>query len=350
MSHLGKRMAAAAIALALLGADAAAQARKPAATTATEIVAVRVPGGGPIEDVMAKHWSTARPVKVPMLPQTVTLPHHPTPAVTELTVRAVHNGGWIAFLIEWKDPTRSTRIVLDNFGDQVAVQLPIDIDGAPPSPMMGHAGGRVNIMQWRAAFQTDIDHGPRTITDLYPHAWADVYPDEVLTATNDQAVNQRVHDDADGAGIWVNSADDPERYDIKVKVTVSGSDMEIDFSGCSPQREGGMNSRTYACAYIAYKALTVPLSPVNEGSFAALKVVIPEGNMMMAKYPVLMAGWSGALPTVVDTVWRALAEAMPDRIPAAHSGTLGATFVFFGYDPRRPILRSYTAASSNSVG
>jgi N-methylhydantoinase B len=138
------------------------------------------------------------------------------------------------------------------------------------------------------------------------------------------------------------------RYDVKVKVTVAGGDMEIDLSGCSPQREGGMNSRTFAGAYIAYKALTVPLEPVNEGSFAALKVVIPEGNMMMARYGYLMAGWSGALPTVVDTVWRAFAEAMPDRIPAAHSGSLGATFVFFGHDPRRD--RRFVVQSIESGG
>ena len=141
---------------------------------------------------------------------------------------------------------------------------------------------------------------------------------------------------------------DANRYDIKVKVTISGSDMEIDLSDCSQQREQGMNSRTYAGAYIAYKALTVPLSPVNEGSFAALKVIIPEGNMMMAKYPVLMAGWSGALPTVVDTIWRALADALPDKIPAAHGGTLGASFVFFGYDPRRK--RSFVVQSIESNG
>jgi DMSO reductase family type II enzyme heme b subunit len=50
--------------------------------------------------------------------------------------------------------------------------------------MMGNPGGRVNIMQWRAALQRDIDRGPPSITELYPHAWADVYPDEVLGATD----------------------------------------------------------------------------------------------------------------------------------------------------------------------
>jgi hypothetical protein len=119
-----------------------------------------------------------------MLPQTVTPPNHLVPAVKALTVRAVHNGGWIAFLMEWPDASRSEVVVIDNFGDQVAVELPVDIRATPPSPMMGNPGGRVNIMQWRAAFQRDIDTEPPTVRGLYPNAWADVYPDEVLGASD----------------------------------------------------------------------------------------------------------------------------------------------------------------------
>jgi len=148
------------------------------------LTAVRVKGAGPIADPAAPVWKQARPVNVAMLPQTVTLPHNDHPAIRQIAVRAVHNGGWIAFLLEWSDPTLSDRIVLDNFGDQVAVELPIDTKDAPPSPMMGNPGGRVNIMQWRAAFQHDIDKGPPTVRELYPNAWADVYPDEILSAAD----------------------------------------------------------------------------------------------------------------------------------------------------------------------
>jgi DMSO reductase family type II enzyme heme b subunit len=150
----------------------------------TPLTVARVPGAGPIADPAAAVWKSARAVKVAMLPQSVTPPHATEPAVKELSVRAVHNGGWIAFLVEWRDPTLSDELVVDRFGDQVAVQLPVDTKAAPPSPMMGNPGGRVNIMQWRAALQHDIDKGPRSIKDLYPHAWADVYPDEVLSATD----------------------------------------------------------------------------------------------------------------------------------------------------------------------
>ncbi|HUQ50941.1 MAG TPA: hydantoinase B/oxoprolinase family protein [Gammaproteobacteria bacterium] len=137
-------------------------------------------------------------------------------------------------------------------------------------------------------------------------------------------------------------------YDIKVKVVVSGSDMTIDLSGCSPEREGGANSRTFAGAYIAYKALTTPTEPLNEGAFSALKVIIPEGNMMMARFPAFMAGWSMPLPTVVDTILLALAKAVPDQIPAAHSGSLGAALSYSGRDRVRN--RDFVLMSIESGG
>jgi len=120
---------------------------------------------------------------------------------------------------------------------------------------------------------------------------------------------------------------------IKVKVIVKGDEMTIDLTECSPQRRGAINSRTLAAPYIAYKALTGPLEPVNEGSFAGLRVIIQEGNIMMARYPATMAAWSLPLPTVVDTIVTALAPALPERAPAAHLGTLGGAIVFFGTNP-----------------
>ncbi len=113
-------------------------------------------------------------------------------------------------------------------------------------------------------------------------------------------------------------------------VTVAGSDMRIDLSGCVGERRASINSRTLAGARVAYKALTAPLEPVNEGSFRALEVIIPEGNIMMARYPAPMSGWSLVVPTVVDTIIKALADGMPDHIPAGHHGLLGGSVVFVG--------------------
>ena len=125
-----------------------------------------------------------------------------------------------------------------------------------------------------------------------------------------------------------------EKLRIHARVTIEGGRMAIDLSGCAGERKAAVNSRTLAGARVAYKALTAPLDPVNEGSFRALEVIIPEGNIMMARYPMPMANWSMMIPTVVDTIITALAPAMPDKVPASHHALLGGAVVFFGVDPK----------------
>jgi N-methylhydantoinase B len=122
---------------------------------------------------------------------------------------------------------------------------------------------------------------------------------------------------------------------LHAKVTVAGERMTIDLSGCAGERRSAINARTYAGAYVAYKALTAPMESVNAGSFRALDVIIPEGNIMMARFPAPMSSWSLIVPTVVDTIIKALAPAMPDTVPAAHHGLLGGAVVFFGRDPKK---------------
>jgi len=149
------------------------------------IEVVRVDGYGPILDPNAEFWSAATAVEVPMVPQVVVAPKNPKPAVKSLKVKAVHNGQWLGILVEWRDPTKNDRIVLDQFGDQVAVEFPVEFNkDALPSPTMGHKGGRVDIWQWRAAFQHDLEAHEPDIRDLYPNILVDVYPDQVLRATD----------------------------------------------------------------------------------------------------------------------------------------------------------------------
>lgn len=143
----------------------------------------RIVGSGPILNTELPQWQQIKAVPVAMLPQMVTDPKNLNPAVKELKVKAVHNGQWLALLIEWNDVTRDDRVVSDQFGDQVAVELPLKNDPLP-NPMMGNPGARVNILQWRAAFQHDIEKGEPKMTDLYPNAVVDLYPDQVLRATD----------------------------------------------------------------------------------------------------------------------------------------------------------------------
>jgi N-methylhydantoinase B len=123
---------------------------------------------------------------------------------------------------------------------------------------------------------------------------------------------------------------------VKVTVEVRGSDMIMDFSEMNPQVAGPLNSGYsggLAAARIAYKCLTLPEAPVNEGSFRALQLVLPEGTFLSARPPAAIGQWSVALPTVVDTTLKALASAIPERIPAAHKGDMGG-YSIYGQDAR----------------
>ena len=156
-----------------------------AVARAETIEAIRVDSTGPLLDPHAMYWRKAPAVTVTLLPQTIAAPTQPQPAVQSLQVKAAHNGQWFGLLLEWTDPTQSDRIVVDQFGDQIAIEMPMRYDpNALPSPMMGNPGGRVSVMQWRAAFQHDLEAGDPTTQALYPNALIDTYPDQVLRATD----------------------------------------------------------------------------------------------------------------------------------------------------------------------
>jgi N-methylhydantoinase B len=124
-----------------------------------------------------------------------------------------------------------------------------------------------------------------------------------------------------------------KRLRVKVKVVVKGDTMIVDYSEMNPQVASPLNSGRsggIAAARVAFKALTSPDLDVNEGCFRPLEIVLPEGTMLSAKPPAALGLWSIALPTVIDTILRALAPAMPDAVPAAHKGDMGGCS-FFGF-------------------
>ncbi|HEX3484156.1 MAG TPA: hydantoinase B/oxoprolinase family protein [Micropepsaceae bacterium] len=123
------------------------------------------------------------------------------------------------------------------------------------------------------------------------------------------------------------------RLRVKVKVIVKGSTITVDYSQMNKQVASPLNSGRsggLAAARVAFKALTSPDLDVNEGCFRPLDVILPEGTMLSAKPPAALGLWSIALPTVIDTILKALAPAIPDKIPAAHKGDMGGCS-FFGF-------------------
>ncbi|CAG1007598.1 Selenate reductase subunit gamma [Myxococcaceae bacterium] len=133
------------------------------------ITMVRVGGAGAVLDVEA--FAAAPASRIALLPQVAATPRNPAPATSAIEVRALRNDDHAAFLLEWEDDTPDVRATLDGFGDMVALQFPVAA-GAPPVPFMGNPGGRVQILQWRADWQTDMERGATTMRELYPNSYA----------------------------------------------------------------------------------------------------------------------------------------------------------------------------------
>jgi hypothetical protein len=100
-------------------------------------------------------WEKVPPMVLPLSGQVITRPVWPEPAARALTVRSVHNGTEIAFLLEWQDNTKNDRLTPGTFLDGVAIGLPLG--EAPAFFCMGQLDHYINIWHWKADWQSDID-------------------------------------------------------------------------------------------------------------------------------------------------------------------------------------------------
>jgi N-methylhydantoinase B len=120
-----------------------------------------------------------------------------------------------------------------------------------------------------------------------------------------------------------------KRVPIRVRVTVKDDEMTVDLSEVSKQVRGFYNSGIttgHACAQVAYKCLTSPTDyPINDGSFRSLKTIVPPGRVISAVRPAPMRWWMTYPMTIVDTIFKALAAAIPERVIAGHHADLLAS-------------------------
>jgi N-methylhydantoinase B len=113
---------------------------------------------------------------------------------------------------------------------------------------------------------------------------------------------------------------------ICVQITVQGDGMIVDFAGSSPAVPGPLNAVraiTESATWYVARCVAGEDVPVNSGTFAPVQVQIPHGSILDADPPHAVAG--GNVETsqrVVDAVLGALAQALPDLIPAASLGTM----------------------------
>jgi hypothetical protein len=108
-------------------------------------------------------WQKIPPMTLPLSGQIITRPVWPEPTARALTVRAMHNGTDIAFMLEWQDNTRNDRLTPGTFRDGVALGLPLG--DAPAFFCMGQLDHYINIWHWKADWQSDIDRRAARTTE-----------------------------------------------------------------------------------------------------------------------------------------------------------------------------------------
>src|SRR5687767_6624989 len=113
---------------------------------------------------------------------------------------------------------------------------------------------------------------------------------------------------------------------IRVRVTIRGERAIVDFTGSAPQVTGAINAVeaiTVSAVSYVFRCLVGGEVPASAGLMQPIEVIAPRGTVVNANPPASVAG--GNVETsqrIVDTVFRALSQALPDRIPAASQGTM----------------------------
>ncbi|HHC73267.1 MAG TPA: hydantoinase B/oxoprolinase family protein [Thiotrichales bacterium] len=113
---------------------------------------------------------------------------------------------------------------------------------------------------------------------------------------------------------------------IRVAVEVRGGRVRVDFTGTAPQTVGNVNCPlpvTAAAVWYVFRCLMPEQIPASAGAFRAISIEAPPGSLVNARRPAAVA--AGNVETssrIVDAVLGALAQALPDAIPAASQGTM----------------------------
>jgi N-methylhydantoinase B len=140
---------------------------------------------------------------------------------------------------------------------------------------------------------------------------------------------------------------------IRVRVTIKGDRARVDFTGSAPQVAGALNAVeaiTVSAVSYVFRCLVDTDVPASAGLMEPIEVIAPEGTVVNARHPASVAG--GNVETsqrIVDTVFKALARAIPGRIPAASQGTMN-NLTIGGIDPRTGFEFSYYETVAGGMG
>jgi N-methylhydantoinase B len=143
-----------------------------------------------------------------------------------------------------------------------------------------------------------------------------------LYAYSERLVRAAIARLPDGAWVAIDELD--EGLEIRVRLTIAGDELELDFEGTSAQDSGNLNcplSVTRSACFFVVRCLTEPDLPASGGAFAPVTVRAPEGSLVNARPPAaVVAGNTETSSRIADVVLAAFAAAVP--VPAQGQGTM----------------------------
>jgi N-methylhydantoinase B len=147
--------------------------------------------------------------------------------------------------------------------------------------------------------------------------------------------------------------DDPIRIAVAITFDPSNGSAEINFAGSSPQVTGSVNAVypiTYSACFYMLRCLLGEDAPATAGLMNSVTVSAPEGTIVNAQLPApVAAGNVETSQRIVDTLLRALAQAAPDRVPAASYGTM-SNLTVGGVDHRTNTPFTYYETTAGGMG
>jgi N-methylhydantoinase B len=140
---------------------------------------------------------------------------------------------------------------------------------------------------------------------------------------------------------------------VSIQIDPSARSAKVDFSGSGAQVNSSINAVyaiTYSAVYYVFRCLLSDEAPASSGIMRPIEVIAPIGTIVNARPPAAVAG--GNVETsqrIVDVLLRALANAIPDRIPAASSGTMN-NLTIGGIDTRTNTPFAYYETVAGGMG
>jgi N-methylhydantoinase B len=159
------------------------------------------------------------------------------------------------------------------------------------------------------------------------------------------AAEDFLDDDGIGSG--------PIRIVVRMQIDPGAGSMHVDFSESAPQVTGSVNAvraiTLSACFYVL-RCLLGSDAPATAGILRPLTLITEPGTVVDARPPApVAAGNVETSQRIVDTLMRALARAVPERVPAASAGTM-SNLTIGGIDPRNGEPFTYYETAAGGMG